>query len=93
MHQSELLMLDHGCMSLCYFLVVLQVYKLFESPQILVQLPLDLGLSSRELQLIFVSHIGQTEVSFNLVYGLLDKCTSLFAHNIKEEEFQMAFIS
>ena len=58
-------------MSLRHLLVVLEVDKLLESAQILVQVAFDLRLSSREVQLVLIIELSKAKVSFNLVNGLL----------------------
>ena len=86
-------MLDHGLVPHGHLAIVLQVNELFEHSQVLVQLTLDHRLSCRELQLVSIVKLSQTKVVLNLVDGLLDQRTALLAHDVEEEEFQVAFIS
>ena len=72
MHQSELLVLDHGLMPLGHFFVVFEVDELFEGAQVLVQVSFDFCLSNRKVKFVFVVQFGKAEISFYLVDGLFD---------------------
>ena len=86
LHQLQFLVLNHRLMPLCYLLVVLQIDKLLERAQILVQITFDLNLSRLEARFVLVIELGKTEVGFNLVDSLLEESAALLAHNVEEEE-------
>lgn len=93
LHQAQVLVLYHCLVTLGDFLVVLEVDELLEDSEILVELSLDLRLGSRKVRLVFVLELGEAEVGFDLVDGLLDESTSLLAHDVEEEELEVALVS
>ena len=80
-------MLDHTCVTLCNLLVVFEVDKLLECPQIHVQLSLDPCVRCGKVKLISVIKLSEGEVLIHLVDCLLHKRGALLAHCVKEEEF------
>ena len=92
MHESQVLVLDHRLVALCNLLVVLEVDELLERAQVLVQVSLDLRLRFREVSLVRIIQFGETKVGLYLVDSLLDEGASFLAHDVKEEELEVAFI-
>ena len=85
-------MLNHCLVPLSDLFVVLKIDELLERPQILVQFALDLCLGVREVRLVGIIKLCQAEVRLHLVDRLLDQGTSLLAHDVEEEELEVALV-
>ena len=85
-------MLDHRLMALGDLLVVLEIDKLLERPQVLVQLPLDLRLRVRKVRLVGIIQLGKPKVRLHLVDRLLHQSASFLAHDVEEEELEVTLV-